>query len=65
MRNNYKRNDRQGKTLMQRPPIDRVDPPHDDERRRRTWTGRLHAGKEQPNVAGQGQPHIRPRPHPH
>lgn len=44
MMNYYRRKDRQRTTLLQQPPVDRVDPPHEDQRRRK-WANRVHPGE--------------------
>ena len=54
MENKYKRKDRQQKTLLQQQPVDRVNPPHEDKRRRR-WANRGHAGDQQ-RIARSGLP---------
>lgn len=64
MRNNYKRKDRQPRTFLQRPPTDRVNPPHEDERRRR-WTNRLHPGTDQHNIGSHGGRKLKQRTSPH
>jgi hypothetical protein len=64
MLNNYKRNDRHQRTLLQRPPVDRVDPPKEDERRRK-WTHRWHAGNPQHNMSDRGRRRTRARTFPH
>jgi hypothetical protein len=41
---NYKRSDLHQKGLMQRSPIDRINPPHEDPRRQK-WSTRPQPGK--------------------
>jgi hypothetical protein len=62
MRNSYKRRDRHQRTLLEQPPRDRVNPPQDDEGRRK-WTSWPHAGDQPRKRPGTVSRDAKPRPH--